>query len=145
MAETLVENKICQTCGTEIRQNAQFCYHCGGSVAADAAALKDKKAVSDAWLRENISDGKNVDNSAPVEKTAVLETVDNPIPMPNLTKEPELKSAAAMRRKSKNLQPKRTEIVWEEYGSKPNGWFILAAIVLTLFAVGVFYLMLYLK
>ncbi len=66
-----------------------FCYHCGGSVAAgNAAALKDKKAVSDAWLRENISDGKNGDNSAPVEKTAVLETVDNPIPMPNLTKNP---------------------------------------------------------
>ena len=146
MAETLVENRICHACGSEVRQNALFCYHCGGSVAPEVViALKDKKTVSDAWFRESIDEEKNGDKSAPNEKITVQESADKPIPKPNLPEEPKLKSAAAMRRKSKSLQPKRVEIVWEEHANAPNGWFILAAILLTLFAAGILYLALRLR
>ena len=132
---TSVENKICKNCGTEIRLNAMFCYHCGGSVAPEV-----EKSVSDAWFRENINEGKNGDNSAPVAVTA-----DKPIPKPTLVEEPKLKSAASMRRKSKNPTPKRVEIIWEEHQNAPNGWFILAAILLTSLAAGILYLALRLR
>ena len=142
---TSVENKICHACGSEVRPNALFCYHCGGSVAPEIVESLKDKSVSNAWFRENIGEEKNGDNSAPIERTTVVETSDNPIPKPNLPEEPKLKSAAAMRRKSKNLQPKRVEIIWEEYENAPNVWFILAAIFLTLFAVGILYLALRLR
>jgi len=146
MAETLVENKICNACGSEVRLNALFCYHCGGSVAPEAVvALKDKESVGDTRFRENISEEKNGDNFSPIEITTVEETTDNPAPKSNLPEEPKLKSAAAMRRKSKNLQPKRVEIIWEEHANAPNGWFILAAILLTVFAAGILYLALILR
>jgi len=145
MAETLVENKICHACGSEVRRNALFCYQCGGSVEPEIIALKDKESVGDARFRENVGEEKNGDNSALIEKTFAEETADNPAPKPNLPEEPKLKSAAAMRRKSKSLQPKRVEIIWEEHANAPNGWFILAAIFLTLFAAGILYLALFLR
>ncbi len=142
---TFVENKICNACGSEVRPNALFCYHCGGSLAPEIVVAKDKNQVSDARFRENIYEGKNGDNSAPIERTTVEETADKPIPKPSLPEEPKLKSAAVMRRKPKNLQPKRVEIIWEEYQNAPNVWFILVAIFLTLFAIGILYLALRLK
>ncbi len=132
---TSVENKICNNCGTEIRLNAMFCYHCGGSVAPEL-----DKPVSEARFRENINEQKNGDNSAPIAVTA-----DEPIPKPALVEEPKLKSAASMRRKSKSFQPKRVEIIWEEHENAPNGWFILAALLLTSLAVGILYLALRLR
>ena len=136
---TSVENKICHACGSEVRLNALFCYHCGGSVAPEVVVgLKDREAVSGAWFRENIGEETNGDK--PIEAIT-----DTPIPKPTLVEEPKLKSAATMRRKSKNIQPRRVEIIWEENENAPNGWFILVAILLTLFAVGVLYLALRLK
>jgi len=143
---TLVENRVCDACGTNVRPAALFCYNCGGTVAPEiVVALKDREQVSEAWFSENINEDKNGDNSAPIEKITAADAADKPIPKPNLTEEPKLKSAAAMRRKSKVLQPKKVEIVWEEHENAPNGWFILAAILLTLFAVGILYLAVYLK
>jgi len=142
---TLVENKICNACGSKVRPNALFCYHCGGSLAPEVIAVKDVKAVSDAQFRGNAVEEKNGDKSAPIERTTLVETADKPIPKPSLLEEPKLKSAAAMRRKSKNLQPKRVEIIWEEYENAPNVWFILAAILLALFAFGALYLALQYK
>lgn len=142
---TLVENKICRACGSEVRPNSLFCHSCGGSLAPGVINAKDEKLVGDVGFRETTKDEKNGDNSALIERTTVEEIADRPIPKPNLPEEPKLKSAAAMRRKSKNLHPKRVEIIWEEHGNAPNVWFILVAIILTLFALGVLYLALQLK
>ncbi len=146
MAETTVENLICQACGADVRPSALFCYHCGGSVAAEVVvALEDKKAVGNAQFREVVSEEKNGDKSERIKKTIVEKIEDRPILKPNLPEEPKLKSAATMRRKSKSFQPKRVEIIWEEHENAPNGWFIAAAIFLTLFAAGILYLAMLLK
>jgi len=144
MADTIVENRVCSGCGADVRPHALFCYSCGGSLAPEIIPAKDKNPTRDALFRENINEEKN-GNSAPIEKTAVGKTTDKPIPKPNLPEEPKLKSAAAMRRRSKNPQPKRVEIIWEEYENTPNVWFILAAILLALFAFGALYLALQYK
>ena len=140
MAETLVENRVCNACGADVRSNALFCYNCGSSVAPDiVVALKDKENVAGKSFRENGNSLK------PDDQSVVAEVIDKPIPKPDLPEETNLKSAAAMRRKSKSFQPKRIEVIWEEHENPPNGWFILVAIVLTLFAAGILYLTMTLK
>ncbi len=146
MAKTQVENQVCNACGADVRAGALFCYSCGGSVAPEVVvALKDKKNVSDAWFREELKEEKNGSKSTKIEQPIVEKAVDKPIPKPDINEESKLKSAAAIRRKSKIYQPKRIETIWEEHDNAPNGWFIAVAIGLTLFAVGIFYLAAYLK
>jgi len=146
MAETTVENLICQACGAGVRPKALFCYHCGSSVApGSVVSLKDEIDVGNARLREAVSEERNGDKSEQIKQTIVEKIEDRLILKPNLPEEPKLKSAATMRRRSKSFQPKRIEIIWEEHENAPNGWFIAAAIFLTLFAAGILYLAMRLK
>lgn len=153
MAETLVENKICKACGAEVRVGALFCYSCGKSVqTASSADLKEKKNVSNAWFREDLTKTEeNGNQTARKEQAKSPEIIETPIAKPSdieaaaAAEDGKLKSAAAMRRKSKIYQPKKIEILWEEHDNPPNGWFIAAAIALTLLAAGILYLAMYLK
>lgn len=146
MAETLVENQVCNHCGADVRPTALFCYNCGSSVAPETViALKDKESVGEARLRRIIAEGKNGDKNVQIKRIIAEEAVDKSITQSSVQTETNLKSAAAMRRKSKTIQPKRIEVVWEEHENAPNGWFILAAILLTLTAAGILYLAIYLK
>ncbi|MBA3691898.1 MAG: zinc ribbon domain-containing protein [Acidobacteria bacterium] len=146
MAETLVENQVCNHCGADVRPTALFCYNCGSSVAPETViALKDKESVGEARLRRIIAEGKNGDKNVQIKRIIAEEAVDKSITQSSVQTETNLKSAAAMRRKSKTIQPKRIEVFWEEHENAPNGWFILAAILLTLTAAGILYLAIYLK
>ncbi|MBA4123742.1 MAG: zinc ribbon domain-containing protein [Acidobacteria bacterium] len=146
MAETLVENQVCNHCGADVRPTALFCYNCGSSVAPETViALKDKESVGESRLRRIIAEGKNGDKNVQIKRIIAEEAVDKSITQSSVQTETNLKSAAAMRRKSKTIQPKRIEVFWEEHENAPNGWFILAAILLTLTAAGILYLAMYLK
>ena len=153
MAETVVENQICNACGVDVREGALFCYNCGGAVAPENVVEENDKKdkVSDIWLREKIvENGKNdkitEQPEEESEESLIVETVaDKPIPKPNIQAEAKLKSAAAMRRKSATFQKKQVEVVWEEHENAPNALFISVALILTLFAVGIFFLAMYLK
>jgi hypothetical protein len=146
MAETKVENLICQACGADVRPNALFCYHCGSSIAPEAViALKDRKDVGSARLRKVVSEQRNGNKSEQIKQTITESRENQPILKSSLSAEPKLKSAATMRRRSKSFQPKRVEIIWEEHENAPNKWFIAAAIFLTLFAAAILYLAMVLK
>ncbi len=138
MTETAVKNQICQHCGADVRPDTQFCYNCGGSLAAETA--DDLKANP----QMNV-ESSNGYESKPTTKLKSLEVADAPISKPIIEEETKLKSAATMRRKSKILQPKQTEVIWEEHENAPNVWFILAALFLTLSAIVIFYIASYLK
>ncbi len=148
MAETIVENQICNACGVDVREGSLFCYNCGGAVASEIKVEKEDKKdkASDVWLRENlIENGKNDQITNQSEEFITLEKVDDkPIPKPDIQTEANLKSAAAMRRKSATFQKKQVEVVWEE-NDAPNASFIVVALILALFAVAVFFLAIYLK
>lgn len=152
MAETLVENRTCGACGVDVRKGALFCYNCGGSVAPALSVSENHKPVSDAWFREKI-EGENSKEEKPEQiedvpktETAVVETIDEPIEKPDILEEAKLKSAASMRRKAKTFQKKKVEeIVWTGHENAPNGWFILVAVLLTLFAVAIFWAAMILK
>jgi hypothetical protein len=147
MAETLVENRICGACGAEVRAGALFCYNCGGSLAPDF--LKSEKQTEikkpvDAPFSNDLTN--NNDNSAArLEKMVVEQAADQPIEKPARQNEAKLKSAANLRRQSKTFERKRVEVVWVEPENAPNGWFIVVALLLTLFVVGIFFLAMYLK
>lgn len=140
-----------------MRPGALFCYSCGESLQPKAnTQLKDTKNVSDAWFREGLIEEKNGNKAEQKELPKLQEVAEKPIPKPIVEAEKpiskpvaetdtKLKSAAAMRRKSKVYQPKKVEIIWEEHENAPNVWFILVTIVLTLIAAGIFYLAMYLK
>ena len=143
MALTLVQNKICAACGAEIRPNALFCYACGGAVAEEKPD-------------EILSNGKAVqavaEKSETVEKTVINEIVETKeieqpkeIEKPVVEGETKLKTAAAMRRKSKSFQNKRVEVVWEEHDSAPNLWFMAVAFLLAIVSGVILFLAFYLK
>jgi hypothetical protein len=155
MAETLVENQVCNACGVDVRENALFCYNCGSSVVLETVVteINKKDAISHSWLRENIvENGNNKDKSVlPEEKLEKEENsiirgkAEKPIPKPSRQENAKLKSAANLRRKPKTFKRQKVEIVWEEYEAAPHTLFILAAIILTLFSIGILILAMYLK
>ncbi len=142
MAETLVKNKVCSACGVDVRQGSLFCYNCGSSVTADSAAsekIAEKTITENILFPDDIADDKKL--------TVVKEDKTGTQNNGKITagEKPKLKSAASMRRKPKTIQRKRVEVVWEEPESASNFWFILVALLLTLFAAGLWIAASYLK
>ncbi len=156
MAEILIENQICKTCGADVKAGALFCYYCGASLASDIVADKnDKKETnSNNQSLENITiekengaefDPKKIESKQEIDKTSVAEITEKPITKPILQVEPKMKSAATMRGKSKLVQPKRVEVIWEESENAPNVWFIMVAVFLTIVAAVILFLAVRLK
>jgi len=150
MAENLVENRVCSACGAPVRPQALFCYNCGSAVAPeieaeDEARLYDELA-DDHQAEPKAGTNRDESHAAPIEKpfdTLVENKTGEKSPAQAETK---LKSAAALRR-SGRIQPqkKTVEVIWEEPENAPNVWFLVAAFVLALAAVGILLAMLYIR
>lgn len=164
MAETLVETRICDACGADVRPGSMFCYNCGGSVSAesDNSRKKEKKTkVSNAWFKEEIAENndlkttrldkkteeKTAEEPEELEKSEDLEENDSEVTntKSGIQEEAKLKSAASLRRKAKTFQRKKVEVVWEESENTPGAWFVLIALILVLFVVLIFWAAIYLK
>lgn len=153
MAEIAVENQVCKTCGADIRPEALFCYSCGGSVAKNSVETENKNGNNDgnkALIIDN-NEGEVVEktfiveksvedrNSAAVEKTKPTDT------KASIVKDAKLKSAASLRNKAKSFQRKEVEVVWEEPENTSGVLLPLIALLITVFAVTVVILAVYLK
>jgi hypothetical protein len=163
MAETLVENRICDACGADVRTGSMFCYNCGSSVQDEIGKRRKKKKkekISDAWFKEEIAGNndlkttkldENIEAKAKEELTEEakedLKESDSTDEKskPGIQEEAKLKSAASMRRKAKTFQKKKIEVVWEESESTPSAWFVLLALVLVFFAVLIYLAAMYVK
>lgn len=150
MAETLVENQVCSACGADVREGTLFCYNCGGQVASGE---KVSEKIEDEITSDNGFQGKLLKENGTAFRRNKIETTpeigkvfaDKPVANSSLRKETELPTAATMRGKAKNVQPKRIEIIWEERESAPNVWFILVTIALTVFAAVILFLAMRMK
>lgn len=149
MAETLIENQICSSCGAEIRKGALFCYSCGGAVASTIVVAKNEKdsAVNQTRFEKVLPEtSKNGDELDKVElpplnkKVSIEKPTESTAANPATREKNTLKSAAAMRQKSKNIQTKKVEVVWEQPENAANVWFVLTALVLTLLAAVILFL-----
>lgn len=171
MASIIVKNRVCEACGTDVRSGSLFCYHCGESVdpKPEAQVIDDKEDTNRIQFPndndenndkngnephelkpEEIKIGTHSEISEEVKKENVSEkTVEiiEEIKVKNtgVHEQAKLKSAASLRRKSKIVQRKKVEIVWEEHENAPNAWFIVAAIILTGLAAGILYLAMHLR
>jgi uncharacterized Zn finger protein (UPF0148 family) len=154
MAETITENQVCNACGADVRKGSLFCYNCGGRLVSEIAVIKNDKneAIADIQSQENVSDsnGDNFKQSGLDTKQGIREIfnkvpIAKPIEKSNLSKETKLESAAAIRKKSKSIQPKKVEVIWEEHENAPNIWFILVAIFLTIVAAVILFLAIRMK
>lgn len=145
MAETLVKNEICNTCGVDVRDGTLFCYNCGSSVTADVISSGKNKKPDENGKSEN---GLFAENISETEEPTVVEdeiTGENNVGEVIVEEKPKLKSAASMRKRPKTIQRKRVEVVWEEPESAPSLWFILVAGLLIGFAFGLWFVASYLK
>jgi hypothetical protein len=148
MAETITKNQVCNACGANVREGSLFCYNCGGSLASEIAVAKSNKneAVADIQSQENVFDRNGDFKQNGVNAKQEIREIFNEVPIAkpieksNLNKETKLESAATMRKKSKSIQPKKVEVIWEEHEDAPNIWFILVAIFLTIVAVVILFL-----
>lgn len=121
MTETVTEKKICPKCGVEVRPNNLFCYNCGSAVAA---------STSFPTVKYKLLEEERAEESASAR---------------NLSRNEKLTSAASLRNKRETALKKTVEVVWEEPDSAPNPWFLVVALLLTIFAAGVFVVMLYVR
>jgi hypothetical protein len=147
MAQTFVENKTCGICGADVRPNALFCYNCGGAVTVETKS--EEKPPEKPFAPEVKKEPEQtvvIEESklTPIVEDAGIKESKN---SKNLETErkPELKSAASLRRKSKSLERKTVEVVWEEHENAPNVWFISVAVGLTIVAAGILFVAMYLK
>lgn len=174
MSKTLVEKKICDACGADVRPGSVFCYNCGGAVSPPERLLPKSetnntgKEASDAWRQSNPAETSdfqtgNIDLKTTKLKEEVIEVIDLkpigkpvgdtlertieavPAKNPKPPEETKMKSAANLRRQAKSFQRKTVEVVWEEPEDAPNKWFPIVAIILILLVVGIFYLAMSLK
>lgn len=144
MAETLIENQVCSTCGTDVRPAALFCYNCGAAVAEEIPSnnyKKKGKSSRKTTVKESISKIENdlINQPEEVEKenVSLAETKGKD----NI----KLKSAAALRNKARRLEPKKVEIIWEEHDNAPNLWFIGVAVLLVIFTIIIYFIAMSLK
>ena len=151
MAEKVLENPICETCGVDVRPQALFCYNCGGAVSDTVEEKTELKSESngkpaDAGLIEFPPETEvDAEAEAKMEVAMAEEFSETPDAKIKVSKNSKLKSAAAMRRKAKSLRAKPIEVVWEEPENFSSVKLILVVLLLTLFAVGIVILALYLK
>jgi predicted nucleic acid-binding Zn ribbon protein len=147
MAQTSVENKICNACGSEVRPHALFCYNCGGAITAEKSLSSENGSSID-------TQSQRVEDETIVELAEEKQTVGEEIHVrkkseklekPDAHDKTKLESAAALRRKSKSLQSKTVEVIWEEHEDAPNAWFISVAVALTILAAAILFLAMYLK
>ena len=170
MTDTAVENDLCAACGADVREEALFCYNCGGPLQAEEGG-GEHEAASDVWMRGDISgedladdkasedyqesipmpeEGLDVDAAEPDEGSEAAEADEEADPDGSDSKpvnrvKRKRKSAASIRKKPEFVRGRKVEVVWEEKGDSPNIWFIVMSILVTVIAGILFYLAMMLK
>jgi hypothetical protein len=153
MAEIVVENQICESCGVDVRPQALFCYNCGGSVAGQPEKTENNNGnnkISDELLPDNIKkesaeNKRTAETIGEIRKFEVKEETVIKAGKPDVFEEAKLKSAASLRRKPKSIQRREVEIVWEEPERVSGLWLTLIALLLATFAAAIVILAMYLK
>jgi cobalamin biosynthesis Mg chelatase CobN len=75
MAEKVLENPVCETCGVDVRPQSMFCYNCGGAVS-DTVVEDNNGKVSGAWLNDDFSNKSKSNKTSKTQKLKA-ETADN--------------------------------------------------------------------
>lgn len=154
MAKSKAKIEVCEACSADVRPGSLYCYNCGGPVAPESKKARlaaTKTSVGKAWFKdEHVGLPKRETTkldevAAPEPEAPALSAADVPIPKPGIFEDARMRSAANLRRKGKSIERRSVEVVWERPESSPDGRFILAALILTLFVVLVYLAAAYLR
>lgn len=144
MSGTAVQQEVCSACGTEIRNQALFCYHCGEAVEMidepipmPETGAKLKKGRKRAVREVSEDESDELDESS--------EELQSGKRGKNGKRDLNLRTAASLKNKARRVEPKRVEIYWEEHESAPNSWFLLVSLLIVVFTIIIFVLAMYLK
>lgn len=152
MAETVVENLVCDACGVGVREDSEFCYNCGESISKefydsgrDENDTSNDVRLVDQEIPETSNEDDNAVTANEVGIVSPKENTDDVFFENSVTDaRTRLETAASLRNKSKAFNKKPIEVIWEE-PAKPSKLFVFVSIVLTLFAAAMLFLALYLK
>ena len=118
--------KPCDRCGAELRQDTQFCYNCGAPVEPVAIPQPGTAGAMIGKPSETFS-GKEPASPA-ISGNGGVSHVLSPA-------EPNLRSAASLRRKGRPPERKYVEVIWEPAGDRTNWILIASTIFFLIFAV----------
>ncbi len=151
MAENILEKQTCRACGVDVRPNTAFCYNCGSSITGESGGDAESGQTAPS-PGDVVTERSKVTSSLDREPGAVempKTSLDvgsdrqGAQPFPKAAKD--AGAIAGSRRRAKSEPKKWSEATWEEHENAPNVWFLLMAFILTLFAVGILFAMLYIR
>lgn len=145
MAETVLEKEICDACQADVRPNSLFCYNCGESVTIENSDEPEGEIFAEDIPIEKPESEELFDNGKTNAKIIKNDEIKPEKPEINKKEKPKLRSAASLKKRGKTIKTKEVLVTWEEHENAPNAWFIAIALFLTLFAVGVFFIAMYLR
>lgn len=123
MTETHKDEKVCGSCGAEIRSGSAFCYSCGKVIAGDPAEEVNEPASP-----------VTAKLTAPPSAAKAAKADEPPQKMP---------TAASMRKRTKRTEKPVKPIVWRERDDLSPGFLIgvaVLAVVSALLLAAAYYL-----
>ena len=138
MPDVLVEERTCAACGVGVRPESQYCYNCGEEIDVLPSAERpiERPDLAAGEEKPILMPSVTSKDSRPVSRTSAPDgqTIERD--------GQSFESASSLRRRTRVVERKPVEIVWEP-SSGPNLVLIISTLVLFVFAVVVIALALY--
>jgi predicted amidophosphoribosyltransferase len=150
MAETTLENAVCDNCGADVRENTLFCYKCGSRLSEEGEASPHVTADTDdieVELSPHDSDSGNGLEREPVsdETRAALDDLAQKFKDDDAVEADKLAAAAAERKKARVRPHKKREAVWEPVEHGPDRLFVLITLLICVISAAIVFLTVYWK
>jgi hypothetical protein len=138
MPKAATDNVVCIACGADVRSEALFCYNCGGAIAVHPDAASGAAEVP-------VESEPNESVFAPTpEKIAPAPIVEPAITNGSAAKAERKPLSAAMLRRKRAYNRQPVEVVWKE-PAMPSLMFVIASVIITIFAALILAAAFYLK
>jgi hypothetical protein len=150
MSQETAVKPICSKCGSEALGPALFCYACGArlsvedasDIAENAAELGPDKPIAP----------PQGDPFEPVEESPEKEAMKPPTDDAAAEGDAQdgladigMQTASALRKDPEVMRLRRIEVRWSSDEGTPNIWFLVSTVALTLVALAIFLISLYLR
>jgi flagellar biosynthesis/type III secretory pathway M-ring protein FliF/YscJ len=118
MPEAIIDKEVCAKCGVDVREDTQFCYNCGGPVAAVPAT--------------DATTTNGEETPASDETQAALDDLAEKLRADDAPEGDKLAIAAAARKKARVSKRQVKKVRWEPREDDLSaGWVLMAAVIVT--------------
>jgi hypothetical protein len=135
MAEVVVENEVCLSCGTKRRENTQFCYNCGTPVA-ETEAVSEPEIIAAPETETTAEIKPASEDEVGSTELSPLDGLNEKIRDSEEENE-KLAKAAAERKKARVTQKKPKQYVWEPDEEDTGRLVLLIAVLVAVAAAAI--------